>query len=141
MLDVIELKKGYFPKIKSRLLTKKEDINSVTYDSATNKIFLGLHVNPDEYNLDTDSGFHGAYLRTVELDKNNKVKVVKKNIVTQERALHSWAANDAAILGSEVLVPVGAIEGGVEVLPSGDINSDENFISGINDTRAVDTYS
>jgi len=137
--DILQLKNAYFPKIKSRLLTKKEDENSITYDSTTNKIFLGLHVDPDIYGLNTSSGNHGAYLRSVELN-NNKVKVSDGNLVTQGVALQSYAANDAAVLGSNVIVPVGAIGRGVERRNTADITTDDGIISGIPDTRAVATY-
>lgn len=138
--DILQLKKGYFPKIKSRLITKTEDINSVTYDSISNKLFLGLHVDPDAYGLDTSSGYHGAYLRSIELTSSKKVKVSDDNIVTQGVELQSYAANDAAILNDQVLVPVGAIGGGVERRDTDDISVNDGFISGINDTRAVATY-
>ncbi len=138
--DILQLRRGYFPKLKSRLLTKKEDVNSVTYDSSTNKLFLGLHVDPDVYGLTGD--YHGAYLRSVELNTDKKIKVNAGSLVTKGVPLHSYAANDAAIMDDEVLVPVGAVGGGVEIRSTGDI-TDENvakFINNLNDTRAVATY-
>ena len=138
--DILQLKRGYFPKLKSRLLTKKEDVNSVTYDSSTNKLFLGLHVNPGAYDLTGD--YHGAYLRSVELNTDKKIKVNAGSLVTKGVPLHSWAANDAAIMDDEVLVPVGADGGGVEIRSTGDITDENvaNFINNLNDTRAVATY-
>lgn len=145
--DILQLKRDYFPKIKSRLLTKKEDVNSVTYDISTNKLFLGLHVDPDVYNLDTGNGYHGAYLRSVELNSNYKIKVSGGELVTNEVALQSYAANDAAIMDDKVIVPVGAIGGGVEIRSTSDITDTNvaNFISTLNnddldDTRAVAVY-
>ena len=145
-MDILKLTKGYFPKINSRLLTKKEDANSVTYDSVTNRIFLGLHVNPDIYGLDPLKGYYGAYLRSVELDSSNKVKLSDGSLVTQGVELQSYAANDAAIMDSKVLVPVGAIGGGVERRDTADIITGDSFIntlkgSNLNDTRAVATYN
>ncbi len=139
-MDIVQLKHGFFPKLKSRVISKKEDVNSVTYDSLTNKIFLGLHVNPDVYGLDTESGYHGAYLRSIELKSNYKVKVESGEMVTQGIALQSYAANDAAIMNDKVLVPVGAAGGGVEIRNTSDITQSIKFISGITDTRAVATY-
>ena len=73
------------------------------------------------------------------------MKVKANDLVTQGVPLQSWAANDAAIMNNEVLVPVGASEGGVEIRSTDDINNGANFINTLNnnnldDTRAVATY-
>jgi len=141
-IDVIEMKAGVFPKIKSRLYTKKEDVNSVAYDETGNRIDMGLNVDPDEYGIDK-----GAYFRTAELDSNFKFKTSGGNIISAEFDLESYAANDAVVLGSFVLLPVGAAGGGVDVIsvaPGGDSSpptlARETFINGptdTDDTRAV----
>ena len=148
-IDVLEMKDGVFPKIASRLFTKKDDVNSVAYDETGNRIDMGLNVDPDEYNLDPP---RGAYFRTAELDSNYKFKTSGGNIISKEYDLKSYAANDAVVLGSFVLLPVGAAEGGVDVInvtSGGDSNPPtlerEVFIDGstvdydyaTTDTRAV----
>jgi len=138
-IDVLELKKGYFPKIKSRLFTKKDDVNSVAYETGGNRLYMGLNVDPDEYGVST-----GAYFRTADLDADFKVKVSGENIVSAELDLNSFAANDAAVFQNFALVPVGAFGGGVEVIKVTSAGGDNPpllerkiFISDIEDTRAV----
>jgi hypothetical protein len=141
-IDVIEMKAGIFPKIKNRLYTKKEDVNSVAYDETGNRIDMGLNVDPDEYGIDK-----GAYFRTAELDSNYKFKTSGGNIISAEFDLESYAANDAVVLGSFVLLPVGALGGGVDVISvthggesSPPILARETFINGTtdtDDTRAI----
>jgi hypothetical protein len=110
-IDVIEMKDGVYPKIVSRLYTKKDDVNSVAYDESGNRIDMGLNVDPDEYGIDK-----GAYFRTAELDSSYKFKTSGGNIISAEFDLESYAANDAVVLGSNVLLPVGSAGGGVDVI-------------------------
>ncbi|GEM_PF-2709499 len=139
-IDVMELKRSFFPKLTSRLLTKKDDVNSIAYDADSLRLYMGLNVDPDEYGVE-----RGAYFRTADLDADYKVMVSGDTILTSEMDLNSYAANDAAILSDGiVLVPVGAAGGGVEVIrvtPGGSGEAPtlerDTFISGIPDTRAV----
>jgi hypothetical protein len=110
-IDVIEMKSGVFPKITSRLYTKKDDVNSVAYDETGNRIDMGLNVDPDEYGIDK-----GAYFKTAELDSNYKFKTSGGNIISAGFDLESYAANDAVVLSSDVIFPVGSAEGGVDVI-------------------------
>lgn len=137
-IDILELKKGYFPKIKSRLLTKNEDVYAATYDPGNNYIYLGLQIDYDVYYYESPEYYRGAFFRAIELNSNYKVKTASGNIVTYEMPLNSWAANDAAIADNFILVPVGDKFGGVEVLKLSQSGIErETFISNIPDTRAV----
>jgi hypothetical protein len=141
-IDVIEMKAGVFPKITSRLFTKKDDVNSVAYDETGNRIDMGLNVDPDEYGIDK-----GAYFRTAELDINYKFKTAGGNIISAGFDLESYAANDAVVLGSDVLFPVGSAGGGVDIIgvTAGGASSPPtlsrtafiNSPSDMDDTRAI----
>lgn len=137
-IDILELKREYFPKIKSRLLTKNEDVNSATYDPKNNFIYLGLHVDTDSYYYDYPENYKGAFFRAIELNSNYKVKTSGDNIITYEMPLNSYAANDADTVDDLIVVPVGDYLGGVEVLKLTKTGIErETFINNIPDTRAV----